>query len=199
MQRVKISKNKAEYSEKENLDDNYDLAEHLSRDILSEKSSIVIGNKKNYLLYRGKNYEEVGYCYSMGYSMDVIRTEFAKLMNPDKNYEIHIKKPSPTEYKIYLYEYSEGYIYNGLIFLDKFKVREIPKIERRDPPILETLIIKSKPKETSEKESKPSNKPRGLPTILEEPKSKTKSSSSNSSSSSKKEKKERREKKSKRD
>lgn len=192
MQRIKISKNKAEYAEKENLDEHYDLAEHLTRDIMREKSSTVIGKKKSYLLYRGKNYEEVGYCYSMGYSMDVIRTEFAKLINPDNKYEIHIKKPSPTEYKIYLYEYSTGYIYNGLTLLDKFKVREIPKIERRDPPLLETLIIKpaaTKLTATNTTETVKPKKPKALPTIPEE--------SSTSRSSSKKEKKER--KKSKRD
>lgn len=169
MQIIKISKKNVEYNSKENLNEHYDLAEHLTRDIFDEKSSIIIGNKKSYLLYRGKNYDEVGYCYSIGYSMDVIRTEFAQLMSKDKQYEIHIKKLSPTEYKIYLYEYSLGYVYNGLTLIEKFKIREIPKIEKKEEPLLDQLeSIRSKKSSKSPSKQKSYSRQKSLPTIHEE-------------------------------
>jgi len=105
---------------------------HIGRDIFEKTSNVVIGGKKSYLLYQGSNYELMGYCHALSFAMDVIKSRISGKLIEKHKYEVHMKKVkigTKYEYKIYLYQVSEGWIYNGLTLLDKFKVVEIPKIE----------------------------------------------------------------------
>lgn len=112
--------------------DNEDLQLHITRDIWNDNSKLIIGKKKSYLLYHGSDYKMLGYLHSMSYSLDVIRSQMAKHITKGNQYEIHVKKVVENKevaIKFYLYEKSQGWIYNGLTLLDKFKIIEIPKID----------------------------------------------------------------------
>lgn len=116
--------------ENENVIDNNKL--NIGRDIYDKTSNVVIGSKKSYLLYQGYNYDLMGYCHAMSFAMDVIKSRISSKLVEKNKYEVHMKKVkigTKYEYKIYLYQISEGWIYNGLTLLDKFKIVEIPKIE----------------------------------------------------------------------
>lgn len=112
---------------------------YITKDIYNDNSSVVIGNKKSYLLYQGSNYDLMGYCHSLSFALDVIRSRMSSLItSPENKYQIHIKKVKQNinneyryEFKFYLYQQTEGWIYNGLTLLNKFKITEIPKIEMK--------------------------------------------------------------------
>lgn len=109
---------------------------HITRDIYDDQSSVVIGKKKSYLLYHGQNYDLMGYCHSLSFAMDVCRSVMARKVEEGKKYEIHIEKVADGALKIKLWEYKEGWIYNGIDFhpLEKFKIVEVPKIEMKYVP-----------------------------------------------------------------
>lgn len=104
---------------------------HITRDIYQDNSNVVIGKKKSYLLYHGNNYELFGYCHSLSFAMDVCRSMMANSIKTDKKYEIHLEKVSDGQLKVKLWEYKEGWIYNGIDFhpIEKFKIVEVPKVE----------------------------------------------------------------------
>tara|TARA_R100001163_G_scaffold64213_2_gene57940 strand:+ start:14056 stop:14472 length:417 start_codon:yes stop_codon:yes gene_type:complete len=109
-----------------------DLQMHITKDIWQDNSSVVVGKKKSYLLHQGLNYKMIGYLHSLSYSLDVVRSSFAKNLKVGEKYEIHIKKikeDNVNSIKIYLYKLAPGWIYNGLSLVDKFKIIEVPKVE----------------------------------------------------------------------
>lgn len=106
---------------------------HITRDIYDDQSSVVIGKKKSYLLHHGQNYELMGYCHSLSFAMDVCRSVMARKIESGKQYEIHIEKIDESSLKIKLWEYKEGWLYNGIDFhpIEKFKIVGVPKIEMK--------------------------------------------------------------------
>jgi len=104
---------------------------HITKDIFDDTSNVITGRKKNYNIFQGSGYKMVGYCYSLSFAMDVVRSMMAQQIKKGVKYEIHIKKISSEEIKIYLYEYIRGWIYNGLSLVDKFKIMEVPKVEMK--------------------------------------------------------------------
>jgi hypothetical protein len=114
---------------------------HIGKDIYDKSSNVVIGSKKSYLLYHGSNYDLMGYCHALSFAIDVIKSRISSLIIEKNKYEVHIKKVkigTKYEYKFYLYQLNEGWIYNGYTLLDKFKIVEIPKIELKysDLPLI---------------------------------------------------------------
>jgi len=116
------------------FEDAIDFQMHITKDIWDDTSSVVIGKKKSYLLHQGVNYQLMGYLHSLSFSIDVIRSRMATKLVKGNKYEIHVKRVKENnvnQIKIYLYEVSPGWIYNGLVLVDKFKITEVPKIEMK--------------------------------------------------------------------
>lgn len=117
-----------------NFEDAIDFQMHITKDIWDDNSSVVIGKKKSYLLHQGLNYQLMGYLHSLSFSIDVIRSRIATKLEKGKKYEIHVKRVKENNVniiKIYLYKLSPGWVYNGLVLVDKFKITEVPKIEMK--------------------------------------------------------------------
>ncbi|MEX0596293.1 MAG: hypothetical protein WD512_07310 [Candidatus Paceibacterota bacterium] len=116
-------------------EDGINFQSHITKDIFSDNSNVVIGKKKSYLLYHGFDYKMLGYMHSLSYAIDVIRSRIATHIsneNDKKKYEIHVKRVKENTVnviKIYLYVAAPGWIYNGLSLVNKFKIVEVPKVE----------------------------------------------------------------------
>jgi hypothetical protein len=113
-------------------DDGINFQTHITRDIFNDRSNVVIGNKKSYLLHHGPDYQMMGYMHSLTFAIDVVRSRIATHLDAGKKYEIHVKRMKENNanvIKIYLYVASPGWIYNGLTLVNKFKITEVPKVE----------------------------------------------------------------------
>jgi len=115
-----------------NADDSINFQSHITRDIFNDRSNVVIGQKKSYLLHHGFDYKMMGYMHLLTFALDVVRSRIATHLQEGKKYEIHVKRMKENQanvIKIYLYVASPGWIYNGLTLVDKYKIIEVPKVE----------------------------------------------------------------------
>lgn len=113
-------------------DDGINFQSHITRDIFNDRSNVVIGKKKSYLIHQGLDYQMMGYMHSLSFAIDVIRSRIATHLEQGKKYEIHVKRMKENManvIKIYLYVASPGWIYNGQTLVTKFKIIEVPKVE----------------------------------------------------------------------
>lgn len=107
---------------KEDLDHYFNI----TNDIYNEKYNLIIGAKKNYMIYQ--NGILLGYCHAYSYAMNIIRSYMSIKMQKNKNYKVVIKEVD-NMIKVYFYEVREGYIYNSDSLIDKYRIIDIPKIE----------------------------------------------------------------------
>lgn len=99
---------------------------HITKDIYLDFFNVIVGRKKNYLLYQNGNL--LGYCHSGSFGMDVVRSLMSNKIQKDMKYQIVVKKVEKM-HKIYLYSISEGYIYNSYPLVEKYRLVEVPKVE----------------------------------------------------------------------
>ena len=99
---------------------------HIGKDIWHEFFSVIIGRKKSYLLYQDNVLK--GYCHSGSFGLEVVRSLIASQLKRDRPYRITVKQLDKMV-KVYLYEISEGRVWNSEYTVSKFRLEEVPKIE----------------------------------------------------------------------
>lgn len=102
---------------------------NITETISKEKHNIVIGTRSSFLLYQDGVLQ--GYCNNKERSMDAIRAIIASKMQGNKKYKVTMV-PVDNMTKVYLYEVSEGYMWNSDYVVAKFRIIEVPKVELKD-------------------------------------------------------------------
>lgn len=122
---INISFNKVEYEPSRNS--TLDSIINIDKDIFKNFHNVVIGDKKCYNLYQNANL--IGYCHSLNFTLDVIKSYISNKIDTTKKYKLIQKQADINTIKLYLYEVSPGYLYNGHTLIDKYMIQTIPKVE----------------------------------------------------------------------
>lgn len=117
-----LSNNKSEV----NLDKYLNITETISEE---KKNNIVIGTRSIFNIYQDGVLQ--GYCNNKERSMDAVRAIIATKMQGNKKYKV-TTVPVDNMTKVYLYEVSEGYMWNSNYVVAKFRIIEVPKVELKD-------------------------------------------------------------------
>lgn len=108
---------------------NLDKYLNITENICKEKHNIVIGTRSSFLLYQDGVLQ--GYCNNKERSMDAVRAIIASKMQENKKYKVTVVQVENMT-KVYLYEVSEGYMWNSDYTVTKFRIIEVPKVELKD-------------------------------------------------------------------
>lgn len=76
-----------------------------------------------------KNGVQLGSSNTLAFMFNIIKQDIASKTEKGKSYKVVHKELSSSIHKIYLYEQTAGWIYNGYTLLDKYVITNVPKID----------------------------------------------------------------------